>query len=130
MSNNFIQQHAHAPKAKIWGLTQLLIQRDSFELHALKIKAGGYCSKHRHRKWNLFYVVSGELIVKYFDDQLHINSEHRLEAGDSLRVEPGRWHRFEAIVDSEVVEAYWLDPIDPDDIERADQGGIGMPATD
>ena len=45
---------------KVWGETELVLQTPFVEFHRIWIKAGGFCSTHKHEfKWNMFYVSSG-----------------------------------------------------------------------
>jgi len=39
-------------------------------------------------------------------------------AGQGLTMPVGEWHQFHAVTDVELIETYWLNAIDPDDIER------------
>ena len=49
---------------KVWGQTEELLVTPLIEIHRIHIKPGMVCSMHKHEyKWNLFYVVSGELAI-------------------------------------------------------------------
>lgn len=115
---------------KVWGRTRCIAMGPSFEVHELEIKAGGFCSRHRHRKWNLFHVSSGSLEIEVFghgDECMETPEWVSIHEGnDQMRVAPGTWHRFRAKTDCLVTEVYWVDQIDPRDIEREDEGGIGF----
>jgi quercetin dioxygenase-like cupin family protein len=116
---------------KIWGETKLIFGNAQCEVHELQIKEGGYCSRHRHHKWNLFYVLDGELIVELFaEEDGRVTDAPSLDrvlfAGDVFQVAPGQWHRFRADADSRVLEVYWAN-VEPNDIERLDEGGISQP---
>ena len=40
---------------KVWGQTELLEANGVLEFHRIEAKAGGVCSKHKHKfKWNGF----------------------------------------------------------------------------
>lgn len=112
------------PITKVWGLTRPISAGHGFEVHVLDIQDRTVCSCHRHAtKWNLFYVISGELAVHIYDDP---GAEPRemiqVAAGHTLQIPPGVWHRFEGIEYSRVIEVYWTDPVNPSDIERHDEG--------
>jgi quercetin dioxygenase-like cupin family protein len=113
---------------KIWGRTKAIALAKSFEVHELEVKEGGYCSRHRHRKWNRFHVIEGEIIVEFFGHENKpwsvLQVDRILKSGDHLEVPPGQWHRFRATEDSHLLEIYWVADIDPGDIERADEGGL------
>ena len=45
---------------KVWGQTELLEANGVLEFHRIEAKAGGVCSKHKHKfKWNGFFVAKG-----------------------------------------------------------------------
>lgn len=113
-----------SPVTKLWGITRCIHRDATHEIHHASAKAGGYSSRHSHRnKINLFYVMSGRLLVHRYDPD---EEPLYLEAGSIAVIESNRDHRFEAGTDVELIEVYWLDPLDPDDIVRADVGGIGL----
>lgn len=109
---------------KVWGQTRPISGGHGFEVHYLDILERTVCSCHRHAtKWNLFYVVSGEIAVHFYDDPgTEPRETIRVEAGHTLQLSPGIWHRFEGLADSQVLEVYWTDPVNPLDIERFDEG--------
>ena len=110
---------------KVWGNTRCLVRGHGFEVHYLQIKAGGYCSRHKHRsKWNQFFVISGFLRVRFFYQDGTEYHRYTLSAGGILCVPPGMLHRFEAVEPTEAIESYWTNPVDPNDIERLDEGGF------
>lgn len=113
-------------KDKTWGRTMCVFQTINVEAHYLDIKAGGYCSKHRHPKGktNLFHVISGKLLVRVWDDDgVKILDSTVLTAGQITTVGPQLWHQFEALEDTQCYEIYQI-IIDPDDIERISEGGL------
>lgn len=109
---------------KIWGTTQLIFCKNNVEIHRIDIKKGGFCSKHKHeKKFNLFYVESGDLSVTIFeDDDTKLNE---LTHGMSLIISPGQIHMFEATSDCVAYETYWIE-LDVDDIIRYNVGGINI----
>ena len=131
---------------KIWGTTQLIEHTPSFEFHRIEFKANHRCSEHYHKtKWNGFFVESGTLLVKTWQEE---PTDHRpnmlcdqtvLRAGDYYKVAPGKWHQFVGVDDGVAFELYWAE-FNADDIIRRTQGQrldhaqterhIGNPLTD
>lgn len=109
---------------KVWGRTKCVFRGQNFEVHELEIKAGGYCSRHRHRKWNRFHVMAGTLEVDLFATPDGPAEGRALGAGEFFSVAPETWHRFAAKSDCHVLEVYWTTDISPEDIERFDSGGM------
>lgn len=127
---------------KVWGETTAIFRGNQSEVHYLTIKAGGFSSCHRHRKINLFFVVTGTLLVEMaplpFGEPDFMNlldlakslgpdsgtAVQVLTAGQTLEIKPNFWHRFRAATDCQVIEVYWMPEIDPGDIERANVGGL------
>jgi hypothetical protein len=121
------------PLKKDWGLNFSIFNNHNFEVHHACVEPGGYSSSHCHRhKYNLFYVVSGSLWVHFYgSEEGAANNQvaHTVEllVGDKLIVPPRIWHRFSAPKSSEPVnllEVYWSDSVNPDDIVRKDVGGV------
>lgn len=110
-------------EGKLWGTTKLVTANKVCELHHILIKAGGYCSIHKHQtKSNGFYVLSGRLLVRVWKPSGAVD-ETRLKEGDYMVVNPGLKHQFEAISDCEALELYWAE-YSADDIERDSIGGM------
>lgn len=111
-----------AVQSKFWGQTQCIFVGPISEAHYLNINEGGYCSKHCHNyKWNRFFLTKGRLkVIIYRDDG---EDETILAAGQFTDVPPGVYHKFEALEDCECLEIYWIDNLDPSDIERKSFGG-------
>jgi len=112
-------------EGKIWGTTRQLIAKETFSLHRLEVKTGGYCSRHFHRsKSNHFYVESGVLIIKVWarDKPVNTYDETVLRPGDEMTVEPMTEHQFEAVSNCVLYETYWVTLAE--DIERRTQGGV------
>ncbi len=108
---------------KIWGNTKCLFCDSISEVHYLEIVKGGYCSKHSHKnKWNRFVVLSGILeVIIYKENNEDITTLTKAMITD---VQPGIYHRFQALDEATVLEIYWTDNLDPMDIDRIeDQGG-------
>ena len=54
---------------KIWGQTELIHANGVLEFHRIEYKKGYKCSEHEHRyKWNGFFVESGKMIVRVWQD--------------------------------------------------------------
>ena len=124
----FEEEAATDWEEKVWGKTKLVTIQNNFEVHELEVTAGGYCSRHRHRKWNRFHIFSGKLVVELFADSPRWPSskpiiDRILGPGDFFEVAPDTWHRFRAEQDTHCIELYWIG-VDPQDIERADVGGM------
>lgn len=113
---------------KIWGTSQLIEHNNTFEFHRIEFKANHCCSEHYHKtKWNGFFVESGTLLVKTWQDEpgeLRANllcDQTVLRAGDYYKVEPGKWHQFVGVDDGVAFELYWSE-FDANDIVRRTQG--------
>ena len=109
-------------QGKAWGITRKVYKGPVSELYHLSIKKGGYCSEHRHNKFNLFYVLSGLLEVTIWRDKKLMDIT-KLGPEDVSAVSPGFWHKFRALEDTECIELYYTMLQEPD-IERRIQGGL------
>lgn len=109
-------------QGKIWGVTEELFNSGTVSVNHLKIKAGGYCSEHRHyKKSNLFFIISGNLKIEIWRNGA--KDETVLWPGEHTVVEPGVWHRFKALTDVECLEIYEVRL--SEDIDRRTEGGTG-----
>ena len=71
---------------KIWGGTELIHANGVLEFHRINFNAGYKCSEHAHEfKWNGFFVESGKMIVRVWQDDQGLVDETILEAGDFSR---------------------------------------------
>jgi mannose-6-phosphate isomerase-like protein (cupin superfamily) len=77
----------------------------------LYIKSGhGTCLKYNPRKNESFYILSGEVIVRYGSEQNVLHNdynkliEERLNLGDCLNVQSGCPYKIIALTDAEVIE--------------------------
>lgn len=111
-------------QGKIWGETTEFFRFATSSGHHLSIKAGGYCSIHKHaHKYNLFYVMSGKLKVTIWrDEDRGLKDETILGEGQTTAVPPDFFHKFEALEDTECIEVYHVLLNEPD-IERKSVGG-------
>lgn len=111
-----------AISGKYWGTNQCIFESPYTETHVARIKAGGFSSKHFHKKNNRFYVVEGKIEVIVYNTK----GEEKVTLGPTQMtdVPGGMWHRFNVLEDSIIVENYWVDELDLNDIQRADDGGL------
>lgn len=109
-------------EGKVWGETVCIERNPFMSIHRLTIKAGFKCSRHRHHsKTNGFFVESGHLIVRVFQDNGLIDETH-LKAGDYTSVPFKKLHQFESKQDTVLFEFYWP-AMSHNDIDREDTGG-------
>lgn len=110
------------PVQKIWGETTQFFLNATSEGQFMRIKKGWFCSEHIHeRKWNRFFLIDGKLKVTIFEKSGPVH--HILEPGQSIDIEPGCFHKFEALENCLCVEMYWTDILEPGDIVRRTTGG-------
>ena len=108
---------------KTWGKTQEIFKNASLEFHRIDFKAGYQCSEHRHQsKSNGFYVVSGKMKVRVWQNSDDHCDETILGPDDFMKVGPGMYHQFVGLEDGIAFELYWADLLH-DDIERQTPGG-------
>ena len=110
-------------QGKAWGETTLLFNDQRVSFHFLNIKKGGYSSEHKHsNKTNLFYVIEGELLIKFWRKGNQVD-ETILKTGESMIIPVHVWHQFQALKDCKCIEIYetglWTA-----DIERRAVGGL------
>ena len=107
---------------KIWGMTEKIVANSSFEFHRIEFKAGYKCSEHFHRfKWNGFYVESGRMLIRVWQNDYDLVDETILEPGDYTQVKPGVYHQFEGLLDGVAFELYFAE-FNHDDIVRRTVG--------
>jgi len=107
---------------KIWGQTELIHANGVLEFHRIEYKKGYACSEHKHQyKWNGFFVESGKMIVRVWQDDQGLVDETVLGPGDFTQVKPGKFHQFEGIEDGVAFELYWAE-FDHNDIVRKNAG--------
>ncbi len=115
-------------QGKAWGETIKIAGEKHWSVHILKIKKGGFSSKHRHKaKINIFYVISGRLQVTIFRGRTILNPMDDvtiLTASERMTIPVDLDHKFEALEDTVCVEIYEGICVD-EDIQRIDQGGSG-----
>jgi len=112
---------------KIWGETELILANSSCEFHRIDYKKGGVCSKHKHEwKWNGFYVVSGQMKIRVWQNDYDLIDETILNPGDFTAVKPGAYHTFEGLEDGVAFELYWAN-FSHNDIVRENTGYMKDP---
>jgi len=107
------------------GANPIYLRGPVNELHHISAKKGGYCSKHSHKKYNLFYVLSGQLKISiWLDEEAKEPMDITILGPEEVSaIPPELPHRFEALEDTECIELYYVLLEDPD-IKRFDQGGM------
>ena len=107
---------------KVWGATELIHANGALEFHRIEYNKGFKCSEHEHQfKWNGFFVESGKMIVRVWQDDQGLVDETILKAGDFTQVKPGKIHQFEGLEDGVAFELYWAE-FNHDDIVRRTSG--------
>ena len=101
---------------KCWGRNTEIFKNSSVSVNFLELIKGGVCSWHFHRhKNNIFYLISGEVLIKTeFNEMI-------LESGNSIIVKAPLKHQFEVLEDSKMLETMYIE-YDPSDIVRETQG--------
>ena len=93
---------------KVWGETKCVVETPFCEMHHIHVEAGGVCSKHLHKfKTNGFYVLSGTLIVRTWQNDYDLVDETILNAGSYYEAPPNLFHQFEARTNVEAIELYY-----------------------
>lgn len=110
-------------QGKVWGETRLVTHVPGVvEMHRIEARKGGVCSKHAHQsKTNGFYVESGQLLIREWQNRYDLVDETVLKAGDYCTVPPGVYHQFEVLEDCVAFELYYAQLIE-DDIVRESVG--------
>lgn len=109
-------------QGKVWGETMRGYRDGLVDVHLIHARRGYRCSRHRHRqKWNRFVVLSGKLRIRIW--RSHGVDETILGPWQASDVPPGVVHEFAALEDTQAVEIYWVDRLNPDDIVRENVGG-------
>ena len=113
---------------KIWGMTELLISHPTFEIHRIEANKSGFCSKHKHEyRYNMFYVESGKMLIRVWQNDYDLCDTTILEPGDQISVPPNIMHQFEALEDTIAFEIYYVERLDKKDIVRESVGGTRNP---
>jgi len=101
MSNFLNEMH---PKG--WGYEKWIVNKPEYCGKLLYFIKDKKCSWHYHKiKDEVFYLQSGEMLVKYGDDDNIENAkEILLKAGDSFHIYTGLRHQMYALNDCELFE--------------------------
>ena len=103
---------------KVWGTTELIEANGTLEFHRIEMIQGGVCSKHLHEfKWNGFFVESGKMKVRVWQNDYDLVDETILGPGQYTKVKPGLYHQFECIETGVAYELYWAE-FNHNDIKR------------
>jgi mannose-6-phosphate isomerase-like protein (cupin superfamily) len=112
---------------KVWGKTELIEANGALEFHRIEMEKGGVCSKHLHEfKWNGFYVETGQMLVRVWQNDYDLLDETLLREGDYTKVKPGLYHQFECTQSGIAYELYWAE-FNHNDIKRESVGTIKIP---
>lgn len=111
-------------QGKVWGTTTQILVTPFCEVHHIDVVPYSHCSKHHHKhKYNLFYVIKGELIINTWKTNPNEPDETLLQAGQWTVVKPGDIHQFIARDKGcEALEVYFPEGIG-EDIIRETIGG-------
>ncbi len=101
-----------------WGDRLNIFRNDLNEISLLELIPQQRCSWHKHfSKFNLFYVLEGELFVKT-DKGIS-----QLKKGEFFTTRPGEMHEFQtASLSAKIIEIMYV-KYDSSDIEREILGG-------
>lgn len=94
-------ENQHLLVDKVWGYEILLENNNLYCAKHLHVKPNNWCSAHLHKnKKKLFYVINGELILKYSPNMdediwyLDLVETIILKHGESFKIDPYIVHRF------------------------------------
>ena len=103
---------------KTWGEKWNIFKNDLCEVSFLKLHPWQRCSWHRHQtKYNLFFVISGELTIKLEND---IATACKNEF---FTTRPLEWHEFQTHDKATRIIEVMFVQYDAEDIERQVIGG-------
>ena len=103
---------------KTWGEKHNIFQNSLCETSVLHLEPWKRCSWHRHQaKYNLFYVLSGKLIIKLEGGKANVLP------GQIFTTRPGEWHEFQTNGEGAVIIEVMYVEYDSADIEREELGG-------
>jgi mannose-6-phosphate isomerase-like protein (cupin superfamily) len=112
-------------QGKVWGETTEFLRTTTMSAHHLTINKDSQCSEHRHQhKSNLFYVIIGLLEVTIYREEQAIYpliDVTIVKPGQTTCVSPGIFHKFKALENTEAIEIYQVELLEPD-IERRTGG--------
>lgn len=110
---------------KTWGEKHNIFQNDTCEVSVLYLMPWRRCSWHTHQqKYNLFYVLSGKLVIKLEDGKSEV------PAGQIFTTSPGEFHEFQTHEEETTCIEVMYVKYDPADISRETLGGKLDPPVD
>ena len=120
---------------KVWGTTELIEANGALEFHRIEMIQGGVCSKHLHEfKWNGFFVESGKMKVRVWQNDYDLVDETVLGPGQYTKVKPGLYHQFECLETGVAYELYWAEfnhnDIKRDTVGYKDDGTVNVSVED
>lgn len=84
---------------KAWGREEWVVNTPDYCGKRLILNAGWQCSLHMHKiKDETFFVASGIVEMILGDERSYLN------AGESVHIPPGAYHRFRGITDAVLYE--------------------------
>jgi len=103
---------------KTWGEKWNLFQNDLCEVSYLCLHPKQRCSWHKHQtKYNLFFVISGQLTIKMEDDVAVVDKYQ------FFTTRPGEYHEFQTHdKPTKIIEVMFVQ-YDAEDIQREKLGG-------
>lgn len=104
--------------SKKWGYEEIFISTDLYCCKHLVFTKGGVSSWHKHnKKIESWYLLSGEIILKYgYDNDIGKATYISLKPGCKFHIPAGLLHQVSAWEDSVILECSTYD--DPDDCIR------------
>jgi glycine betaine/choline ABC-type transport system substrate-binding protein len=115
---------------KLWGWNVPFYKDYSIELCEIRVKSGGYSSKHYHEyKENTFKITKGKLAVFVFneDGSKQLLTYYLDPDSPAVTLSPKVVHQFFALEETTAIELYRSSTdskIDPQDIIRLSEGGL------
>lgn len=99
--------------SKVWGHEEICVNTDLYCGKLLHLMKGFRCSIHKHEeKDETFYILTGKVQIELFavlNDELVPSHKFILIPGNSIRIEPGTYHRFTGIVCATILEVSTCD---------------------
>lgn len=110
--------------AKQWGWSEAQVVSPLCEVHRIDVRAGGFCSWHKHdHKHNVFTVIDGLMEVEVQVGPRIVIAV--LQPGMTYDVAPGLIHRFRCPTKAtRAIEVYYPVSVNPNDITRFSDGGV------
>jgi mannose-6-phosphate isomerase-like protein (cupin superfamily) len=90
---------------KNWGKEIWIHNSEKYCGKILEINKGCYSSLHFHlKKTETWYVLSGELLMDYYDLKSAEKKQMMLSEGIVVDIDPGVVHKLTALADSRIIE--------------------------